>query len=130
MPSFPLRVAGAVALAIALPFAVSACGGGGGGGDENSIVIGTKFDQPGLGLKNPDGKMSGFDVDVATYVAKELGYTPETDRVEGIAVGSARNADPERPGQVHRRDLLDHRRPQGEGQPSPGRTWSPGRACW
>jgi len=76
MPSFPLRVAGAVALAIALPFAVSACGGGG-GGDENSIVIGTKFDQPGLGLKNPDGKMSGFDVDVATYVAKELGYTPE-----------------------------------------------------
>jgi len=77
MPSFPLRVAGAVALAIALPFAVSACGGGGGGGDENSIVIGTKFDQPGLGLKNPDGKMSGFDVDVATYVAKELGYTPE-----------------------------------------------------
>ena len=59
----------------ALPFAVTACGGG--GGDENSIVIGTKFDQPGLGLKNPDGKMSGFDVDVATYVAKELGYTPE-----------------------------------------------------
>ncbi len=40
-------------------------------------MIGTKFDQPGLGLKNPDGKMSGFDVDVATYVAKELGYTPE-----------------------------------------------------
>jgi glutamate transport system substrate-binding protein len=76
MSSFSLRVAGAVALAIALPFAVSACGGGG-GGDENSIVIGTKFDQPGLGLKNPDGKMSGFDVDVATYVAKELGYTPE-----------------------------------------------------
>lgn len=76
MPSFPMRVAGAVALAIALPFAVSACGGGG-GGDENSIVIGTKFDQPGLGLKNPDGTMSGFDVDVATYVAKELGYTPE-----------------------------------------------------
>jgi glutamate transport system substrate-binding protein len=76
MSSLPLRVAGAVALAIALPFAVTACGGGG-GGDENSIVIGTKFDQPGLGLKNPDGKMSGFDVDVATYVAKELGYTPE-----------------------------------------------------
>ncbi len=76
MSSFSLRVAGAVALAIALPFAVSACGGGG-GGDENSIVIGTKFDQPGLGLKNPDGTMSGFDVDVATYVAKELGYTPE-----------------------------------------------------
>lgn len=75
MPSFSLRVAGAVALAIALPFAVTACGGG--GGDENSIVIGTKFDQPGLGLKNPDGSMSGFDVDVAKYVAKELGYNED-----------------------------------------------------
>src|SRR6476660_7815383 len=79
MSSFSLRVAGAVALAIALPFAVTACGGGG-GGDENSIVIGTKFDQPGLGLKNPDGTMSGFDVDVATYVAKELGFAP--DKIE------------------------------------------------
>lgn len=76
MSSFSLRVAGAVALAIALPFAATACGGGG-GGDENSIVIGTKFDQPGLGVKNPDGTMSGFDVDVATYVAKELGYSPD-----------------------------------------------------
>ena len=40
----------------------------------NKIVIGTKFDQPGLGLKNPDGTMSGFDVDVAKYVAQQLGY--------------------------------------------------------
>jgi glutamate transport system substrate-binding protein len=78
MASFSLRVAGAVALAMTLPFAATACGGG--GGDENSIVIGTKFDQPGLGLKNPDGKMSGFDVDVATYVAKELGYP--ADKIE------------------------------------------------
>jgi glutamate transport system substrate-binding protein len=77
MPSLSLRALGAVALAIALPFAATACGGGGGGADANKIVIGTKFDQPGLGLKNPDGTMSGFDVDVATYVAQELGYTPE-----------------------------------------------------
>lgn len=74
MPSFSLRVAGAVALAIALPFAATACGGG---GSENSIVVGTKFDQPGLGLKNPDGTMSGFDVDVAKYVAKQLGYNED-----------------------------------------------------
>ena len=46
----------------------------------DTIVIGTKFDQPGLGLKNPDGKMSGFDVDVATYVAKELGFAE--DKIE------------------------------------------------
>jgi glutamate transport system substrate-binding protein len=70
------RVAAAVAIAIALPLSLTACGGGG-GSDEGKIVIGTKFDQPGLGLKNPDGTVTGFDVDVATYVAKELGYTPE-----------------------------------------------------
>ena len=77
MPSLRIRVAAAIALAAALPFSVVACGGGDSGGDGEGIVIGTKFDQPGLGLKNPDGTMSGFDVDVATFVAKELGYTPE-----------------------------------------------------
>ncbi|MGB2923017.1 MAG: glutamate ABC transporter substrate-binding protein [Mycobacterium sp.] len=73
--SLSKRVIGAVALAVALPLAATACGGG--GGDSDSIVVGTKFDQPGLGMQNPDGTMSGFDVDVATYVAGELGYTPE-----------------------------------------------------
>ena len=85
MPSFSWRVVGAVALAIVLPFAATACGGG--GGDSDTIVIGTKFDQPGLGLKNPDGKMSGFDVDVATYVAKELGFAE--DKIEWKEAPSA-----------------------------------------
>ena len=44
---------------------------------DDTIVIGTKFDQPGLGLKNPDGTFSGFDVDVAKYVAEQLGYNPD-----------------------------------------------------
>lgn len=79
-PSLRIRVAAALALAVALPLAVTACGGGGSGGDDGKIVIGTKFDQPGLGLKNPDGTMSGFDVDVATYVAGQLGFTP--DKIE------------------------------------------------
>ncbi len=79
-PSRRLRAAAALALAIALPLSVAACGGGGSGGDDGKIVIGTKFDQPGLGLKNPDGTMSGFDVDVATYVAGQLGFTP--DKIE------------------------------------------------
>lgn len=78
------RVLGVLALTAALPFATTACGGGdgggGGGGGGDTIVIGTKFDQPGLGMKNPDGTMSGFDVDVATYVAGELGYAP--DKIE------------------------------------------------
>lgn len=75
-----IRVAAAIALTAALPFSVVACGGGDSGGDDGTIVIGTKFDQPGLGMKNPDGTMSGFDVDVAKYVANELGY-PE-DKIE------------------------------------------------
>ena len=79
-PSRRLRAAAAVVLAVALPLSVAACGGSGSGGDDGKIVIGTKFDQPGLGLKNPDGTMSGFDVDVATYVAGQLGFTP--DKIE------------------------------------------------
>lgn len=78
MPSLslrlPARVLAATALAIALPLSMTACGGG---GDDTKVTIGTKFDQPGLGMKNPDGSLSGFDVDVATFVAQELGYTPE-----------------------------------------------------
>lgn len=40
---------------------------------EGKITVGIKFDQPGLGLKNPDGSFSGFDVEVAKYVAGKLG---------------------------------------------------------
>lgn len=49
----------------------SASGDSGGEGD--SINIGVKFDQPGLGLKEPTGN-TGFDVEVARYIANELGY--------------------------------------------------------
>jgi glutamate transport system substrate-binding protein len=63
-------------LLIALPLA--ACGGdsetSGEPGDGGKVVIGIKFDQPGLGLKEGD-TYTGFDVQVANYVAKELGYT-------------------------------------------------------
>ncbi|BBX03099.1 glutamate-binding protein [Mycolicibacterium moriokaense] len=84
MKSISKRVFGAIALAVALPLAATACGGGDSG---DTIVIGTKFDQPGLGLKNPDGTMSGFDVDVAKFVAKELGYSE--DKIEWKEAPSA-----------------------------------------
>src|SRR6478752_2440672 len=42
-------------------------------GKGGTLTIGVKFDQPGLGLKSADGTMSGFDVEVAKYVAKKLG---------------------------------------------------------
>jgi glutamate transport system substrate-binding protein len=99
--SLSKRVIGALALAAALPFAATACGGGesgGGGGGGDTIVIGTKFDQPGLGMKNPDGTMSGFDVDVATYVAGELGYAP--DKIEWKESPSAQRENLIQNGQV------------------------------
>ncbi len=96
------RVIGALTLAAALPFAATACGGGdsggGGGGGSDTIVIGTKFDQPGLGMKNPDGTMSGFDVDVATYIAGELGYAP--DKIEWKEAPSAQRENLIQNGQV------------------------------
>ncbi|GAA3003560.1 glutamate ABC transporter substrate-binding protein [Streptomyces fulvorobeus] len=73
------KVTAASAAVLALALTATACGSGdkegesGSGGGEK-ITIGIKIDQPGLGLKTPDGKFTGFDVDVATYVAKELGF--------------------------------------------------------
>ncbi|MEV0802284.1 glutamate ABC transporter substrate-binding protein [Kribbella sp. NPDC050281] len=46
-------------------------GSGASGGEK--VTIGIKFDQPGLGLKE-GADYTGMDVDVARYVAKELGY--------------------------------------------------------
>jgi glutamate transport system substrate-binding protein len=41
--------------------------------NDKKLTIGVKFDQPGLGQKQPDGTVKGFDVDVAKYIAKQLG---------------------------------------------------------
>jgi len=89
------KVTAAAATALVLALTATACGGdngdsdetgsGSGGGDK--IKIGIKYDQPGLGLKEPDGSFSGFDVDVATYVAKELGY--DADQIEWVETKSA-----------------------------------------
>ncbi|MEU6181107.1 glutamate ABC transporter substrate-binding protein [Streptomyces coeruleorubidus] len=88
------KVSAAAATALVLALTATACGGddggdsngsGSGGGDK--IKVGIKYDQPGLGLKEPDGSFSGFDVDVATYVAKELGYEP--DQIEWVETKSA-----------------------------------------
>ena len=51
----------------------SSAAGGGGAAASGPVKIGIKFDQPGLGLKE-GANYTGFDVDVAKYVAKELGY--------------------------------------------------------
>jgi glutamate transport system substrate-binding protein len=85
------KVTAASAVALTLALTATACGGGdkdsnssGGGG---KIKIGIKYDQPGLGLKEPNGDYSGFDVDVAKYVAGQLGYKP--DQIEFVETKSA-----------------------------------------
>ncbi len=75
------RLFSATVIAAASTLALAACGGGGstpagggsaapGGGD--MLRVGIKFDQPGMGLKK-GSDYTGFDVDVAKYIAKELG---------------------------------------------------------
>ncbi|XRQ05208.1 transporter substrate-binding domain-containing protein [Actinomadura welshii] len=41
--------------------------------DKPTLVVGVRPDLPGLGLRLPDGRFEGFDVDVARYVAGRLG---------------------------------------------------------
>ncbi|MEU3729441.1 glutamate ABC transporter substrate-binding protein [Streptomyces sp. NPDC033538] len=76
------KVTAASAAVFALALTATACGSddgddsGSSGGGGKKITIGIKFDQPGLGQKTPDG-YEGFDVDIATYVAKKLGYAED-----------------------------------------------------
>lgn len=87
----------AAAMAAAAALTLAACGGGDdggttGGGDASgdaggdTVRIGIKFDQPGLGF-DEGGSYSGFDVDVAKYVAAELGF--EEDAIEWVEAPSA-----------------------------------------
>ncbi|WP_043500046.1 glutamate ABC transporter substrate-binding protein [Georgenia sp. SUBG003] len=89
------RTAGFAALSLAAALALTACSAGepgqtdepagdggtatGGGGD--SLTIGIKYDQPGLGLQE-GSDYTGFDVDVAKYVAEKLGYSE--DQIEFV----------------------------------------------
>lgn len=76
----------AAALTITAALTLAACGGddgegatagdGAGDGSGETITIGIKFDQPGLGLQE-GAEYTGFDVDVARYVTEKLGYTED-----------------------------------------------------
>ncbi|MFE2754955.1 glutamate ABC transporter substrate-binding protein [Actinosynnema sp. NPDC059335] len=44
------------------------------------LTIAVAYDQPGLGVRRLDGTYRGFDVDVARYVARELGAAAEDVR--------------------------------------------------
>lgn len=68
---------------------------GGNGGEQ--IRIGIKWDQPGLGLQEGD-TYTGFDVDVATYVAEQLGYS--ADQITWVESPSAQRENMLSAGQV------------------------------
>lgn len=62
----------------------------------DELTVGIKFDQPGLGEMGADGEPTGFDVDVARYIAAELGVpddgitwreVPSAEREEMIDSG-------------------------------------------
>ncbi|MGL5829406.1 MAG: glutamate ABC transporter substrate-binding protein [Angustibacter sp.] len=68
------RTALTVTMAAVTALGLTACGGS--DEDDASITVGIKFDQPGLGLKE-GANYTGLDVEVAKYVAKELGYASD-----------------------------------------------------
>ncbi|GIE27208.1 glutamate-binding protein [Actinoplanes italicus] len=99
--------AAVVATAAALTFGLTACAGedAGSSGDTGgstktfaagstmeklnkaqAIKVGTKFDQPGFGLKGLSGKPEGFDVEVAKIIVKELGIP--ADKIEFVETPS------------------------------------------
>jgi len=101
----------AVALAAAVTLTLAGCSSGDDSGDdttsestagstggaEGSVRIGIKFDQPGLGFQDGD-EYTGFDVDVAKYVAGELGYGE--DQIEWVQAPSAQRENLLQTGQV------------------------------
>jgi glutamate transport system substrate-binding protein len=81
------RVAAAVVLALGLSTAACSAGGPPSVAGKQTLRIGVKADQPGLGLRLADGRFAGFDVDVATYVAAKLRVQP--DHITFVPVTSA-----------------------------------------
>jgi glutamate transport system substrate-binding protein len=100
------RIAATAAIAMAA-FSLTACGGDDAGSsdvdvnsdaqfesgttmakihDAGTIKVGTKFDQPGFGLKGLSGKPEGFDVEVAKIIAGALGIQP--DKIEWVETPS------------------------------------------
>ena len=78
----------ALVLAATSALVLAGCSSDGGSDNDGSgdtLTIGIKFDQPGLGFKDGE-EYTGFDVDVARYVADKLGYAEEdVEFVEAIS---------------------------------------------
>ena len=99
------RSTGLVGIVLVLMLAAAACGGDEGGGQANEgasfaagstmaklkdagkVRVGTKIDQPLFGLKNLDGKLEGFDVEIAKLIAGEMGI--QESNIEWVEAVSA-----------------------------------------
>jgi len=109
------RVLGGLAIAAASIMALTACGSGGGGGDavpapsddvtltgsptfdamkaRGGVIIGVKEDQPNLGfLDVTTNERSGFDVDIARWIAASLGFSEDDITYEPIASANREQA--------------------------------------
>jgi glutamate transport system substrate-binding protein len=82
-------------------FAMSLAGCGGDSGaatvldkitKDRKVVVGTKWDQPGIGLKAGSSGPQGFDVDVAKYVIEELSGGQDVDIEWKESISSNREA--------------------------------------
>jgi glutamate transport system substrate-binding protein len=97
LPSSSAKARVLAVLATLAAIGLTACGGASDGGEATAgdaptfaagstmaelskagkVTIGTKFDQPGFGLRGLSGDPEGFDVEVATAIAAKLGIKPE-----------------------------------------------------
>ncbi|WP_431932442.1 glutamate ABC transporter substrate-binding protein [Nonomuraea jabiensis] len=89
-----VALAGAAVVVLA-----AACGGAGSYAtvvdkirNAGRVVVGTKWDQPGLGLKTGDGPPEGFDVDVAKYIVTYLARGRQVQITWRESPSSAREA--------------------------------------
>jgi glutamate transport system substrate-binding protein len=99
------RLTGLSGAVIALMLVASACGGDKEGGAQvkegvsfpagstmarlqqaDKVKVGTKFDQPLFGQKNLEGKLEGFDVEIAKIITGEMGIDPsKIEFVESVS---------------------------------------------
>ena len=56
------------------------------------VVVGTKWDQPGVALRTGDGEPQGFDVDVARYLVRHLAGGAKVDIIWRESPSSTREA--------------------------------------
>jgi glutamate transport system substrate-binding protein len=85
-------------LAVACTLGLSACGRSSATtlvdriAQDHKVIVGTKWDQPGMGLKVGRGGPQGFDVDVAKYLIRELAGGQNVDIEWKESVSSNREA--------------------------------------